>query len=141
MTASATVLVAVAISCMLIDWWSVATRRASIEAILDMFQDNRAFLEFFIGEYRPSYDADANALSRKSMDSYRRFLEFFAVRFGAAIEEGEVADFEPTHLAIGLLGNIFTMSSYWIYFDALDMSDAQRHLISDIFFSKIALVD
>jgi len=32
-TASATVFIALAIGCMLIDWWSVATRRASVEAV------------------------------------------------------------------------------------------------------------
>jgi alkenylglycerophosphocholine/alkenylglycerophosphoethanolamine hydrolase len=32
-TASATVFIAVAIACMLIDWWSVASRRVSVEAV------------------------------------------------------------------------------------------------------------
>jgi AcrR family transcriptional regulator len=112
-----------------------------MDAILDLFTDNRAFLEFFIAEYRPSADLDQKPLARKSMDSYRRFLEFFAERFAMAVEAKEVADFPPIYLAIGLLGNIFTMTSYWIYFDALDLAKAERGLIKDIFFSKIALKD
>ncbi len=110
-----------------------------IDAILDLFAENRAFLEFLVAEYRPSADLDEKPLARKSMDSYRRFLEFFAERFERAVQAGEVADFPPIYLAIGLLGNIFTMTSYWIYFDALDLAKAERGLIKDIFFSKIAL--
>lgn len=113
----------------------------AIDAILDLFTDNRAFLEFLIAEYRPTVDLDERPLARKSMDSYRRFLEFFAERFAMAVEAKECVDFPPTYLAIGLLGNIFTMTSYWIYFDALDLAQAERGLIKDIFFSKIALVD
>ncbi|MFH2004971.1 MAG: TetR/AcrR family transcriptional regulator [bacterium] len=117
----------------------LAQIRKSIDTIVDLFQDNRAFLEFLVAEYRPRADLEDNSLARKSMDSYRRFLEFFADRFAAAIERKEVADFEPIYLSIGLLGNIFTFASYWIYFDALDLSVVQRSLITDIFFSKIAL--
>ena len=62
-------------------------------------------------------------------------------RFAMAVEAKEVADFPPIYLAIGLLGNIFTMTSYWIYVDALDLANAERGLIKEIFFSKIALKD
>ena len=117
----------------------LAQIRKSIDTIVDMFHENRAFLEFLVAEYRPRADLEDNPLARKSMDSYRRFLEFFAERFESAIERKEVADFEPIYLAIGLLGNVFTFASFWIYFEALELSEVQRNLITDIFFSKIAL--
>jgi AcrR family transcriptional regulator len=117
----------------------LAQIRNAVDAILDLFNDNRAFLEFLIAEYRPSADLEEKPLARKSMDAYRRWLEFFADRFDAAIQAGECADFPPIYLAIGLLGNLFTFTSYWIYFDALDLAAAERGLIMDIFFSKIDL--
>jgi TetR/AcrR family transcriptional regulator len=111
----------------------------AVDTTLDMLQDNRAFLEFFLGEFRPSSGNADDELSRKSMDAYIRLVTFFAGRFAQATEAGEVADFDPTFLSIGLLGNVFTFTMYWIYFQQVDLREVDRSLVSRIFFERIAL--
>jgi len=113
--------------------------RRAIDKTLAMLQENRAFLEFFVGEYRPASNTDEDGLARKSMDAYTRLLAFYTGRFAEAIEAGEVANIDPVFLSIGLLGNIFTFTSYWIYFQRIDLNEADRTLIPRIFFEQIAL--
>lgn len=113
--------------------------RRAIDKTLGMLQENRAFLEFFVGEFRPAANFEEDELARKSMESYTRLVAFFTGRFASAIQAGEVADIDPVFLSIGLLGNIFTFTSYWIYFQQIDLNDVDRTLIPRIFFEKIAL--
>jgi TetR/AcrR family transcriptional regulator len=117
----------------------LAQIQKAIDTTLDMLQDNRAFLEFFLGEFRPSSGYKDDELSRKSMEAYIRLVGFFAARFEQGIEAGEVAKYDPTFLAIGLLGNLFTMTMFWIYFQQVDLSEVDRSIVYRIFFDRIAL--
>ena len=118
----------------------LAQIRACVDKTLDMVAEHKVFMDFFVGEWRPSSNEDEDELARKSMDSYRRIVTFMAERFAEAQTRGEVVDdVEPTYLAIGLLGEIFIFGSYWIYFDPINLSESDKNLIPRIFFDQIAL--
>ena len=118
----------------------LAQIRACVKKTLEMLAEHRVFMNFFVGEWRPSADDDEDALANKSMDSYRMIVTFMAERFEQAQERGEVIkDVEATYLAIGLLGEIFIFGSYWIYFEPINLSESDKELIPRIFFDKVAL--
>lgn len=119
----------------------LAQIRAGLDAILNLFLDNRAFLEFFVGEFRISPNLAEDPLAAKSMDAYRLFIEFFALRFEQAVAQEEVARFDPIDLAVGMMGHIFIFSNYWIFFGQKPLKDVDRTVIPRLFFERIALTD
>lgn len=119
----------------------LAQIRACVDKTLEMVAEHKVFMDFFVGEWRPSSDEEEDQLARKSMDSYRRIVTFMTGRFIEAQERGEVVDdISPTYLAIGLLGEIFIFGSFWIYFEPINLSTSDKNLIPRIFFDRIALV-
>lgn len=114
--------------------------RACIRKTLDMLAEHRVFMNFFVGEWRPSAEEDEDELAAKSMDSYRMIVTFMAERFAEAQKQGEVVDtIDATYLAIGLLGEIFIFGSYWIYFDPINLQQSDKEVILRIFFERIAI--
>lgn len=118
----------------------LAQLRACIARTYDLLVEHRVFMEFFVGEWRPSADLETDELARKSMDSYTKLVMFMAERFEKAAKLGEVVDdINPVYLSIGLLGQLFIFGSYWIYFEHKSLAEADKDLIPRIFFDRIAL--
>lgn len=85
---------------------------AAIEALLTFMDNNREFFTLFIGiQAIPDNSAIYKGIHQKIMDYYEKHVDYFRGLMQECVKEKLLRDFEPTELAMTLMG----ITNEWIY--------------------------